>query len=803
MKKILISGFVSAALALASVGCSDSAGPVVYKNAGRISLQVDLDAAVNDSRNSRAEYSDITAADLSLKLTSADGSFSKTWTPATDFDAEQTFPIGNYTIEAFYGEPDAEGFEKPYFYASQDIKIEENKATPVTLEASLANAMVSVTYSEAFRNYMSDWNAEVHGAGGTYTFFRKDETRPAYVNAGNVELNVSFTKPNGKEGQFKAANFTAAPRTHYHMNFDLAYGTGESAIVVEFDPSLKEEPVKIDISDEVLNAPGPELEPEGFTSGELIKYVAGAAPERQLRLNLVARGGIGQFNLTTQSPSLHAAGWPEEIDLVAAPENIQQRLKALGFASRGIFTNPDKLAVIDITKVMDNVTDRAVLSFQVVDKYCKVSEVVTITFEVLPLEISLSNPSTLAVGATAMNVDLHYNGADPEHRVTIKYQNDRGTWTPLTVTYPETATQAADDNYSVRLTGLPANAATVNLKAECGNVAAPTVAVSRVPVQLDPTVDEADVFATHATIRCAMTEANPDVNLEDLVKLTKVMLSKDGSAFAEASCTTEGTAFHVVGLAPASTYTVKLQVAGASLTDAPTATFTTEAATQLPNADMENWTENAIRSNNVEYFCTGWGTLNSLTISQNNFLNLAYVAASGTTPTQGISGQGALLRTIAWGSGNTAAGGASIIKHVDRAELFLGTFNSTNDSELPAYGIDFASRPSALRFYYKFEEAKSRKGYVEIKVLDASGAVIAQNQMEIGSQGSWTPMNVPLTYTKAAKAAKLSVIFRSTNVGKPLGDGTALGKSDINTNGSRTSPHTGSQLYIDDIELIY
>lgn len=159
-----------------------------------------------------------------------------------------------------------------------------------------------------------------------------------------------------------------------------------------------------------------------------------------------------------------------------------------------------------------------------------------------------------------------------------------------------------------------------------------------------------------------------------------------------------------------------------------------------------------------------------------------------------------MIRTVGWGSGNTNAGSWSVIKHVDRGELFLGKWGADiNDGTLPEYGISFASRPSALKFFYKFSKVNNRTGYAEIKVYDAAGNELASNSFGIDEQSTYVEKTLPLTWNRGmAKAAKISLIFRSSNVGKPL-DGTAMEKNDVNTG----STHVGSTLYVDDIELIY
>ena len=182
MKKTLIQGVICVGAVMGLAACSDSNEPGIANGAGRIALTMNVDNSVSSSRESRAEASDVTADNLALKLTSSDGSFSKTWSSIADFDKEESFSVGTYTLEAYYGDETSEGFEAPYFHGSAQVKVQENQTTPVALTAALANAMVSITYTEQFREYMADWSAEVHSAGGTYTFYAKDEARRKHIS---------------------------------------------------------------------------------------------------------------------------------------------------------------------------------------------------------------------------------------------------------------------------------------------------------------------------------------------------------------------------------------------------------------------------------------------------------------------------------------------------------------------------------------------------------------------------------------------------------------------------------------------
>ena len=78
----------------------------------------------------------------------------------------------------------------------------EAKETQASITAALANSMVSVDYTEGFKSYFKDYSARVHSAGHSYIDFAADETRPAFIAPGEVDLTVSFTNPQGSPQAF-------------------------------------------------------------------------------------------------------------------------------------------------------------------------------------------------------------------------------------------------------------------------------------------------------------------------------------------------------------------------------------------------------------------------------------------------------------------------------------------------------------------------------------------------------------------------------------------------------------------------
>ncbi len=826
------------ALAILATGCSsDDFGGSASEGTGGLDLQVAIDTEVIASQRptkapSRAEFDQITADDLSLRLTSDDGSFTKTWDKIADFDANERFNVGRYTLEAFYGSEDAEGFDAPYYLGSQTITVEENQVTPVAISAQLANSLLAITYTDNFKSYMASYSAEVHSAGGATTAYAADETRPVYVKAGLVEVYVDFVKPNGKGAKLLAASFTAKPRCRYNLTVDMSAEGGQAILHIVYDEMLAEEDVEIELSDELLNSPAPEVTANGFTSGEAIRFVPGNAPTDPMSLDIVARGGLARVTMTTRSASLLAQGWPAEVNLAGAPEATRTRLAALGLTARGLYTNPEKMAVVTLTDVPshialvdgdDGVTE---ISFVVVDAMGKASDPVTLRIEAAALAVSLDNPANLFVGQTELELDMSYNGGKPEGAVKIQYFNDRGTWTDAAYTASATGT---DDLYHITLTGLPAtghpeSTSALRLRAVAGSLISEELSVDRMPTDVRLTATEGAAFARHAYISASLQSAGrAALNLDPVLAAGRLMLSTDGgSSWTAATATIADGTFTVTGLTPATAYSARFELAGCD--PSPAVTFTTEATPQLPNAGMESWystdayTHKSLWVGETDIKCwypnesgqSFWATRNPRTTGQTSGTTCHYTSYSGTLSVAGRNGNAAEISTLGYGEGttytHTGSGSTGDPKKKIGGLLFTGTYSCSGDNETRNLGQPFTARPAALSFYYKFSSVASESFRVTIILENRSGDTTTQlgkgEFTSSESHDSFTKCDIPVTYTnKALKATHITVMFESTTSDSP----TVLSKQGSKgaINGYGDSRYVGNVLTVDDIELIY
>ena len=308
----------------------------------------------------------------------------------------------------------------------------------------------------------------------------------------------------------------------------------------------------------------------------------------------------------------------------------------------------------------------------------------------------------------------------------------------------------------------------------------------------------------------------------------------------------------LTGLDPETSYTLQAIYNGKDNRKSEERRVTTEAILDIPNKGFEEWSieqdkngsdlvgDDTMNGNvfgftlNAPFRCwevylpyanktdKHWDTLNKLTTSEGEIRTdelsfwsgldgltvkgypwTRYSANSGTIKDVIDGKTVALVRTVGWGSGNSAGGDftvvnfPSVIKKSTPGELFLGEY--TNNAK---YGIGFASRPQGFKFDYKYlNPMKGSDSFLaEIVVLDASNNEVASAKFEGSLMASWTNQTVKLEYKSFNQASSMYIRFVS-------GKETSTDQEDYPIQpgiGNLTGgEYVGSQLYIDNVELIY
>lgn len=265
------------------------------------------------------------------------------------------------------------------------------------------------------------------------------------------------------------------------------------------------------------------------------------------------------------------------------------------------------------------------------------------------------------------------------------------------------------------------------------------------------------------------------------------------------------------------------------------ADVTLETPTQLPNSNMDEWTDEIYNS---DYYCfypwitkndnCHWDTNNLWTTRHRWSLstNVAnYNGFHAVSYTYGhSSGWAAELRNTANGRGNTydiVFGWWHNEKTQNKVagQLFTGTFEAiekgsdTNgdDEYIIHKDAQFNVRPTALKFWYKYTPSGSDTWAAHIELLDENNEIISQQDFSSStSTSTWSEATLTLPYNDATeykKAKYIYVNFVSTN---KTGDDVPYSEQKYtflinggSENKTQERAFVGSILTIDDISLIY
>lgn len=291
-------------------------------------------------------------------------------------------------------------------------------------------------------------------------------------------------------------------------------------------------------------------------------------------------------------------------------------------------------------------------------------------------------------------------------------------------------------------------------------------------------------------------------------------------------------------LTPGTTYYIRGLYRGAIASEA--VEVKTYPIIELENGDMEDWNEeergyyyNAnIFDRNPDKLRTYypwkessyWNTNNDFTTRHRDASTAAFSTvyrynsfpAVSYTKNANTGNFAAELRNTAAGRGNTSPTSSSYDFNNVPGELFIGdiTVTTGGTDAIPKgdhydinQGRNFNSRPTGIRFYYKYVPYTTDSWKAYIVLYDESNNIIAENTVTNGNAvNSYQEFNIPFNYIEDPNIvpAKIYIYFASSIYS---GSSLPYHSTDVTTwyeNSQRTDKTlSGSILTIDDISLIY
>lgn len=432
----------------------------------------------------------------------------------------------------------------------------------------------------------------------------------------------------------------------------------------------------------------------------------------------------------------------------------------------------------------------------------------TCKLAVLDGAVELYSKNIESVGTGREDIILNKSDIVGDKEATISFKE---TWFKSLLATPEGA-----KDYTIKLI----------VKDNAGNET-----VGEMIVKVNPPVfewamaeNDGDVFAKYAILRVKAPDVNQVKFYSNGIELTNIeFLSEESGLFSfvwkslepEQNYTLEAKYKNIYKLSSISFKTEKEILLGSI---GKLETWDAEGGEGHADLNWKRMYDHRPYRSWEKWTISGWETLNEKTTQfggeneRGPYLAVGvkswtrYVANSGTIRTEGYNGgYAALIRTVGWGEGNTAAvfnGNMGTCENLDPGELYLGLYDVEKKS--PCYGIPFQSRPLGFSFYYRYSKKNTADYFLaSIIVFDENNNVIAEKEYKGSEKSDWEKQTVKIdTYVGRSKAAKVSIIFKSSgnsdcwginkdNLNPPPGSNLTIGE------------YVGSQLYIDNVELIY
>lgn len=577
------------------------------KGAGKIEVaaSIDLEVEVSTRAISNAMYVEIDSCMLSI--VKSDGTSAPFIGKFADYSNEMEIGVGTYDVTLEYGSYTDEGYNLPYYYATEQVTVADQQTTSLNLDAKLKNAMVALQCTDAFDMYFRSYEVTLQ-SDGSPVVWSAGETRAAYMHPGPISMSMKLSTITGKELNINAATINAAEGTLYNVVLDVNNGeVGKASISVSFDDATVQRPINIEINNDkdIVDADPPMIQVVGFESGKTIDVIEGEGADVSPEFHIIANARIKEVWLTTTGNYLLGQGMPNKVNLAGelAPETVGI-LNALGLKTKGLLTGKDKMAVVDLSGLVQSLranSDGAASTFslRVLDINGKSypeegTPEPKLVVDAEALRFDITDAETIAVGETETSFVITTNGKGDElaNNLEITAYNTDGLRNPVTITNLEPV-QGSEEAYRVTIE-LPLRNADPGI--ECtyrGGAIVPKTSISMEYSEAKTSLTEVMTTQNRAIVQIENT---------DIMRLARAIYVNDTEIPIGTSMRNDATGEILIdenaGMKPGNTYEVSVSfLAKPSPDNAPAVNVETKVEKEVPNGDFEELTNIVTRTN--------------------------------------------------------------------------------------------------------------------------------------------------------------------------------------------------------------
>lgn len=457
-------------------------------------------------------------------------------------------------------------------------------------------------------------------------------------------------------------------------------------------------------------------------------------------------------------------------------------------------------------------------------------------------------------------------GEQDVNNVVFEYKDEAGEWIKATTEWVSDNAEDAK-NHTAKIKGLPEVHRNLAIRARYGSKVSEEQTLGYYIPEFSITADEADIWARKATMQVTADTPEELNAVLKYLKLTYNGSEIETTQKENTYLWTElqpGTGYDIVGICNEGgevtnqvTYHLDTEIAA----QLPNHDFEGEWVSGPYDGQSINkggpwarrtggvswgngaWTTKETYESTTLYIKEpkGWCTVNSKTMPTSPATsNTWYVVPSTNQST--LTSTCVMLQNVSWNDNGTpispigrigtaisSANSYESFPGFDKlnspgielnrsaGRLFLGSYSYENGTDIPTEGYAFNTRPSRLQFKYKYipkarvGSTQEDKGYVRIMLRKGTKSILRDNKefieldLEKTDNVLTKTLDIPYPSAGCEKPDTICVMFCSSIGGKEwLTSGEDINNPLVtNPNSIAQACVTGSELYIDDIELIY
>lgn len=246
---------IASLLALTLSACSDDVAQSEQKGEGRVIIGCVAATNVVETR-ANVGCTTPTVEDFALKIEGVGHTYTADYATIAEFnDGNNYLHLGSYKATVVAGDIADEGYDKATFIGSEEFSVEARKNTDVQITATIANALVKVEVTDAFKAYFEGGHTlKLTTAAGNEFDVTEEQTEPIFIAPDSFTIGGTATKqPNqsGAEGKVVTLdNYvveSVAAQTLYTVKLDVE-NAGGATLTITLNDTLVE---SIDIEQEL------------------------------------------------------------------------------------------------------------------------------------------------------------------------------------------------------------------------------------------------------------------------------------------------------------------------------------------------------------------------------------------------------------------------------------------------------------------------------------------------------------------------------------------------------------------------